>query len=175
MHDRRPQALPRERVVPECLQVAHADTLRRERGGRLAGSHRTGEERRSPGVENARRVVDQVYTRLLGHAATDDDGSRWAERIEDGEGTVRDAVRGVALSREYISRLEQRGNPANAVATLYRDLFAREPDPEGGKWAIQIASSQGFAAVIEQFIGSSEYRHGPGDWHVPGGRVPFCR
>jgi phycobilisome linker polypeptide len=124
---------------------------------------------------NARRVVDQVYTRLLGHAATDDDGSRWAERIEDGEGTVRDAVRGVALSREYISRLEQRGNPANAVATLYRDLFAREPDPEGGKWAIQIASSQGFAAVIEQFIGSSEYRHGPGDWHVPGGRVPFCR
>jgi hypothetical protein len=128
-----------------------------------------------PCEADARRIVDQVYRRLLGRAATSHDTARWADRLEDREGTVRDVVRGVALSREYIGRLEQQGNAAEAVTTLYRDLFARAPDAEGAKWATQAAVSQGFKPVIEEFVASSEYRHDAGDWHVPGDRVPYCR
>ena len=126
-------------------------------------------------VSDANRVVNQVGRRFLQRQPDSAFATNWVERLEDRTASVRDVVRSVVLSPEYIQRLGETSNPTDGVTLIYRDLFDRPPDPEGAKWAESVSASQGFVPLIRELLVSEEYRNLWGEWQVPGGGATFCR
>src|SRR4029450_1857080 len=130
-----------------------------------------------PGTTDARQVVNELYRHILERGA--DAGSQgWVDRLTSGT-TVREIVRQIAQSPEHMSRFYNAGEGATAnrtsVATMYRHILARQPDPGGLDSMTNLANQRGMPAVVDQILNSQEYTRNFGDWGVRGsGGLTFC-
>jgi len=132
-----------------------------------------------PCTTDANRVVAEVYRHTLERGA--DPGSQtWARQLANGQLNVKEVVRRVAKSQEYMQRFGQTESGEaqpfeRAVARLYRHILGRQPDQGGlNNWA-RTAQQRGLAAVVDGFVDSAEYNKNFGEWGVPGsGGLRFC-
>jgi Ca2+-binding EF-hand superfamily protein len=130
-----------------------------------------------PCTTDARQVVNELYRHILERGA--DAGSQgWVDRLNNGT-TVREIVRQIAQSPEHMSRFHNAGEGAtanrNSVATMYRHILGRQPDPGGLDSMTNLANQRGMPAVVDQILNSQEYTRTYGDWGVPGsGGLVFC-
>lgn len=130
-----------------------------------------------PCTPDARRVVDELYRHMLERGA-DPGSATWVTRLQAGT-TVREIVREIAKSSEHAQRFYNPGDGAvaheRAVATLYRHILGRQPDPAGLRGFTQTAMNEGLGPVVESIVNSREYTQTFGDWGVPGsGGIRFC-
>ena len=130
-----------------------------------------------PCTTDARRVVDELYRHMLERAA-DPGSAGWVTRLQSGT-TVREIVREIAKSSEHSQRFYNPGEGEvahqRAVATLYRHILGRQPDPGGLNSLTQRAMNQGLASVVDAIVNSNEYNQNFGDWGVPGsGGIRYC-
>ena len=132
-----------------------------------------------PCTTDATRVVAEVYRHTLERGA-DAGAQTWQRQIASGQLTVREVVRRVAKSNEYMQRFGRteagEGQPyERAVSRLYRHVLARQPDGNGLEHWTRIAQQRGLAAVVDGFVDSEEYIRNFGEHAVPGsGGVRFC-
>ena len=132
-----------------------------------------------PCTTDANRVVSEIYRHTLERNA-DPGAQGWVRQLANGQMNVKETVRRVAKSQEYMQRFGQteggEGQPyERAVARLYRHVLGRQPDASGAQYWARMAQQRGFAAVVDGFIDSSEYSGNFGDWGVPGsGGLRFC-
>ena len=132
-----------------------------------------------PCTTDANRVVAEVYRHTLERGA-DAGAQTWQRQIANGQLTVREVVRRVAKSNEYMQRFGRteagEAQPyERAVARLYRHVLARQPDGNGLEHWTRIAQQRGLGAVVDGFVDSEEYIRNFGDHAVPGsGGVRFC-
>jgi hypothetical protein len=132
-----------------------------------------------PCTTDANRVVAEVYRHTLERGA-DPGAQTWVRQLANGQLNVKEFVRRVAKSQEYMQRFGQteagEGQPyERAVARLYRHVLGRQPDASGQQYWARMAQQRGFAAVVDGFVDSSEYSGNFGDWGVPGsGGLRFC-
>ena len=133
----------------------------------------------APCTSDASRVVAEVYRHSL-ERGVDPAAQGWAQQLANGQITVKELVRRVAKSPEYMQRFGQtepgEGQPyERAVARLYRHVLGRQPDAGGQRNWANAAQQRGLAAVVDEFVNSAEYNNNFGDWTVPGsGGVRFC-
>ena len=130
-----------------------------------------------PCTTDARRVVDELYRHML-ERAVDPGSAGWVTKLQSGT-TVREIVREIAKSPEHAQRFYNPGEGEvahqRAVATLYRHLLGRPPDPGGLNNLTQRAMNQGLPSVVDAIVSSSEYNQNFGDWGVPGsGGIRYC-
>ena len=132
-----------------------------------------------PCTTDANRVVAEVYRHTLERNA-DPGAQTWVRQLANGQLNVKEVVRRVAKSQEYMQRFGQteagEGQPyERAIARLYRHVLGRQPDASGQQYWARIAQQRGFAAAVDGFVDSSEYGGNFGDWGVPGsGGLRFC-
>ena len=132
-----------------------------------------------PCTTDASRVVAEVYRHTL-ERGVDPAAQNWARQLENGQLTVKELVRNVVKSQEYMQRFGQtesgEGQPyERAVARLYRHILARQPDANGQRTWARTAQQRGLGVVIDGLIDSPEYNNNFGAWGVPGsGGLRFC-
>jgi Ca2+-binding EF-hand superfamily protein len=132
-----------------------------------------------PCTTDANRVVSEVYRHTLERNA-DPGAQTWVRQLANGQLNVKEVVRRVAKSQEYMQRFGQteagEGQPyERAIARLYRHVLGRQPDASGQQYWARIAQQRGFAAAVDGFVDSSEYGGNFGEWGVPGsGGLRFC-
>jgi hypothetical protein len=132
-----------------------------------------------PCTTDAARVVAEIYRHTL-ERSPDPGAQRWEQELVSGRMTVRDVVRAVAKSQEYMERFGRaesgEGQPyERAVARLYRHVLARQPDAGGQADAARAAQQRGLAHVVDIFVDSPEYTQKFGDNRVPGsGGISYC-
>ena len=133
----------------------------------------------APCTTDANRVVAEVYRHTL-ERGVDQGAQGWAQQIASGRLTVKEFVRRVVKSSEYMQRFGQteagEGQPyERAVARLYRHVLARQPDAGGQNTWARAAQQRGLTSVVDGFIDSAEYNNNFGDWGVPGsGGLRYC-
>jgi hypothetical protein len=132
-----------------------------------------------PCTTDARQVVDQLYRHMLERQA-DTASVHWVQQLESGRMDVREVVRELAKSPEYIQRFYftevGEGTPyERAVARLYRHILGRQPDAEGQRVHAELGQRRGAGAVIDRIVDSKEYDLEFGDWGAPGsGGIHYC-
>jgi predicted nucleic acid-binding protein len=133
----------------------------------------------APCTTDANRVVAEVYRHTL-ERGVDPAAQQWARQLASGQVTVKELVRRVAKSQEYMQRFGQtesgEGQPfERSVARLYRHILARQADAGGQRNYTRVAQQRGLAAVVDGLIDSAEYNNNFGDSGVPGsGGLRFC-
>jgi len=130
-----------------------------------------------PCTTDARHVVDELYRHML-ERSSEAGSQAWVDRLNSGT-TVRELVRQIAGSQEHMNRFYNGNEGANAnrnaVATFYRHILGRQPDPGGWDAMTNLANQRGLGAVVDQIVNSSEYSQTYGDWGVPGsGGLRYC-
>jgi hypothetical protein len=132
-----------------------------------------------PCTTDAARVVAEIYRQTL-ERGPDPGAQDWQQRLATGQMTVREVVRVVAKSSEYMERFGRaergEGQPyERAVARLYQHVLGRQADPSGlNTWA-NAAQQNGLGSVVDSLINSAEYNNNFGEWAVPGsGGLRFC-
>lgn len=132
-----------------------------------------------PCTTDAARVVAEIYRHTL-ERGVDPGAQRWEQELASGRMNVRELVRAVAKSQEYMNKFGRteagEGQPfERAVARLYRHVLGRQPDAGGQRQWAQVAQERGLAHVVDELINSAEYSQNFGDWQVPGsGGITFC-
>lgn len=132
-----------------------------------------------PCTSDANRVVAEVYRHTLERSA-DQGAQTWVRQLTNGQLNVKEIVRRVAKSQEYMQRFGQtepgEGQPyERAVARLYRHVLGRQPDANGLRNWARTAQQRGFPAVVDGLIDSTEYNNNFGDYEVPGsGGLTYC-
>jgi hypothetical protein len=101
-------------------------------------------------------------------------------QLANGQLNVKEIVRRVAKSQEYMQRFGQtepgEGQPyERAVSRLYRHILGRQPDANGLRNWARSAQQRGLPAVVDGLIDSAEYNNNFGEFEVPGsGGVTYC-
>ena len=132
-----------------------------------------------PCTSDANRVVAEVYRHTLERGA-DQGAQTWVRQLANGQLNVKEIVRRVAKSQEYMQRFGQtepgEGQPyERAVARLYRHVLGRQPDANGLRNWARNAQQNGLPAVVDGLIDSAEYNNNFGEYEVPGsGGVTYC-
>ena len=130
-----------------------------------------------PCTTDAARVVDEIFRHMLERSA-DSSGGRLIDRLQNGQATVRDIVRDVAMSPEHQQRFynrSERDAELRAVEALYRHVLGRGADDQGARAHADLLRNQGINAVVDSLISSAEYQQQFGDWGVPGsGGMKYC-
>lgn len=132
-----------------------------------------------PCSTDANRVVAEIYRHTLERGA-DPSAQSWVRQLANGQLNVKEVVRRVAKSQEYMQRFGQtepgeRQPYERAVARLYRHVLGRQPDASGQQYWARIAQQRGLAAAVDGFVDSAEYNNNFGEWGVPGsGGIRFC-
>ena len=132
-----------------------------------------------PCSTDASRVVAEVYRHTL-ERAPDPAAQSWTRQLQNGQLTVKELVRNVAKSQEYIRRFGQTESGEaqpyeRAVARLYRHILGRQPDANGLRNWARNAQQRGLGVVVDGMIDSAEYNNSFGNWSVPGsGGLRFC-
>ena len=132
-----------------------------------------------PCTTDARRVVAEVYRHTLERGA-DREAQSWARQLASGQLNVKEFVRTVAQSQEYMERFGQT-EPGEerpyerAVARLYRHLLGRQPDVGGLRNWTRTAQRRGLPVVVDGLIDSAEYTNRFGEFGIPGsGGLRYC-
>ena len=110
-----------------------------------------------PCTTDANRVVAEVYRHTL-ERGVDPAAQQWSRQLANGQVTVKELVRRVTKSQEYMQRFGQtepgEGQPyERSVARLYRHILARQPDANGQRNYARAAQQRGLAAVVDGQIG----------------------
>ena len=132
-----------------------------------------------PCTTNATTVVAEIYRHTL-ERGTDRGAQTWVRPLENGQLNVKELVRRVAKSQEYMQRFGQaepgEGQPyERAVARLYRHVLGRQPDARGLRNWTRIAQQRGLPAVVDGLIDSAEYNNNFGEFGIPGsGGLRYC-
>jgi Ca2+-binding EF-hand superfamily protein len=132
-----------------------------------------------PCTSDANRVVAEVYRHTLERGA-DQGAQTWVRQLANGQLNVKEIVRRVAKSQEYMQRFGQtepgEGQPyERAVSRLYRHILGRQPDANGLRNWARSAQQRGLPAVVDGLIDSAEYNNNFGEFEVPGsGGVTYC-
>jgi Ca2+-binding EF-hand superfamily protein len=132
-----------------------------------------------PCTTDAGRVVSELYRHVL-ERGPDAGAQHWQQQLANGSMTVRDVVKNLATSQEYVQRFGQTESGEGtayerAVARLYRHILGRQPDAEGQRNWAETAQRSGIGAVVDALLTSQEYSNNFGDWGVPGsGGLKFC-
>jgi hypothetical protein len=132
-----------------------------------------------PCTTDATRVVAEVYRHTL-ERGTDRSAQTGARLLANGQLNVRELVRRVANSEEYMQRFGQtepgEGQPyERAVASLYRHVLGRQPDVRGLRSWTRVAQQRGLPAVVDGLIESAEYNNNFGEFGIPGsGGLRYC-
>ena len=132
-----------------------------------------------PCTTDATRVVAEVYRHTL-ERGTDRGAQTWMRPLANGQLNVKEFVRTVAKSEEYMQRFGQpeagEGQPyQRAVATLYRHILGRQPDGRGLRNWARIAQQRGLPTVVDGLIDSPEYNNNFGEFGIPGsGGLRYC-
>jgi hypothetical protein len=133
----------------------------------------------APCTSDPNRVMAELYRHTL-ERGVDQGAQPWVNQLSNGQVTVKELVRGLAKSQEYMQRFGQtEGGEAypyeRAVARLYRHLLGRQPDPTGQRTWARTAQQRGLGAVVDGMINSAEYNNNFGDMGIPGsGGLRFC-
>ena len=136
-------------------------------------------EAQQPCTPDASRVVAEVYRHTL-ERGMDAGAQTWVRQLQGGQLTVKELVRRVAKSQEYMQRFGQteagEGQPyERAVARMYRHVLGRQPDANGQRNWARNAQQRGLSVVVDGLIDSAEYNNNFGDWGIPGsGGLRFC-
>src|SRR5688572_4145425 len=132
-----------------------------------------------PCTTDATRVVAEVYRHTL-ERGTDRGAQSWVRPLANGQLSVKELVRRIAKSQEYMQRFGQtepgEGQPyERAVAGLYRHILGRQPDGGGLRNWTRAAQQRGLPAVVDGLIDSAEYNNNFGESGVPGsGGLRYC-
>jgi Ca2+-binding EF-hand superfamily protein len=124
-------------------------------------------------------AVRLLYRRLLGREA-DEQGLRGFTDLARRDGIV-PVARQIAASPEYQRRNgiantapDDRAAYQNAVASFYRHVLGRAPDPQGLETLTRVAVTSGFDMVVDHMVTSAEYQQRYGTDVVPGRNVRYC-
>ena len=127
---------------------------------------------------NDESAVRILYRRILGREA-DPEGLRSFTDQARRDG-IESVARALVASPEY----RQRGGGLNlevderaqesAVRALYRHVLGRQPDAQGVRDLMQLASVYGIDGVVDRMIAMPEYRQAYGSDGVPGRDVRYC-
>ena len=132
-----------------------------------------------PCTSDANRVVAEVYRHTLERGA-DQGAQTWVRQLANGQLNVKEIVRRVAKSQEYMQRFGQtepgEAQPyERAVSRLYRHVLGRQPDANGLRNWARTAQQRGLPAVVDGLIDSAEYNNNFGEYEVPGsGGLTYC-
>jgi hypothetical protein len=132
-----------------------------------------------PCTPDASRVVAEIYRHTL-ERAPDRGAQTWVRQLASGQLSVKELVRTVASSQEYMERFGQtepgeRQPYERAVAGLYRHVLGRQPDVGGLRNWTRIAQQRGLPAVVDGLIDSREYNNNFAEFGVPGsGGLRYC-
>ena len=132
-----------------------------------------------PCTPDATRVVAEVYRHTL-ERPPDRGAQNWVRALTNGQLNVKELVRRVAKSQEYMERFGQtepgeRQPYERAVARLYRHVLGRQPDGGGLRNWTRTAQRQGLPAVVDGLIDSAEYNNNFAEFGVPGsGGLRYC-
>ena len=132
-----------------------------------------------PCTSDANRVVAEVYRHTLERGA-DQGAQTWVRQLVNGQLNVKEIVRRVAKSQEYMQRFGQtepgEAQPyERAVSRLYRHVLGRQPDANGLRNWARTAQQRGLPAVVDGLIDSAEYNNNFGEYEVPGsGGLTYC-
>jgi hypothetical protein len=133
----------------------------------------------APCTTDANRVVAEVYRHIL-ERGVDGGAQNWAQRLANGQITVKELVRQVAKSQEHMQRFGQtesgEGQPyERAVARMYRHILGRQADANGQRSWTNTAQQRGLVTVVDALVDSAEYDRNFGESGVPGsGGLTFC-
>jgi hypothetical protein len=123
--------------------------------------------------------VAEVYRHTL-ERGVDSGAQNWVRQLSNGQLNVKELVRRVAKSQEYMQRFGQT-EPGEAVpferavARLYRHVLGRQPDDGGLRTWTRVAQQQGLSTVVDRLVDSTEYTNNFGEWGIPGsGGLKFC-
>lgn len=112
-------------------------------------------------------TVNQLYHRVL-ERDPDPQGLIWyGARLWRDEANIKDAVKEIGLSPEYMERFVSNKPTEEAVKNCYQHFLARDPDPEGLEGYQHVAHVHGFKPVITGLIESEEYTQKFGTDRVP--------
>lgn len=130
-----------------------------------------------PACVPAPNLISGIYQQLLERVA-DAETTRAAEaQLAQGQKTVRDLVRELALSDEFRRRFLE-GRPAEeSVRLVYQHLLARGASADELRRGAESVRTAGFAALINVLIDGPEYAREFGDRSVPARPVALsaCR
>ena len=132
-----------------------------------------------PCTTDANRVVAEVYRHTL-ERGIDQGAQTWVRQVANGRLTVKELVRQVAMSQEYMQRFG-RTEPGEAqpferaVARLYRHILGRQADVGGLRSWSRNAQQRGLPVVVNGLIDSAEYNRTFGEFGIPGsGGLRYC-
>lgn len=118
-------------------------------------------------IEQVPQTVNQIYQRVLGRES-DPQGLLWyGSRLWHDEMSVKDVVKEIALSPEYMERFVSNRPTDEAVKISYEHFLAREPDATGLAGYQLVAQAQGFRPVITGLLECEEYQQKFGTDRVP--------
>jgi len=130
-----------------------------------------------PCTPNARQVVNAAYLQVLERPANRLVVDPLVEQLTQGQTSVREIVRELAMSPDHRQRFLGANTPAArdaAITVLYRHLLGRTPDEEGLRAHAQAFVNGDPTQIINTLIDSSEYQQAFGDDTVPGGKARYC-
>ncbi|PXF48746.1 Phycobilisome 27.9 kDa linker polypeptide, phycoerythrin-associated, rod [Gracilariopsis chorda] len=124
------------------------------------------------GVEDKDTVCYMVWKQVFGNAYVMESERAEAYVAESmyraGQITLREFVRGVALSGTYRRRFFECCGPYRAVELNFKHLLGRGPNSQKElSEHVQRIANEGFEAEINSYIDSEEYDHAFGDDFVP--------
>ena len=94
-------------------------------------------------------LVTKIYKKVLERDWDPEGLIAWGSCLDRGEKTVREVVRGCALSQEHTERFIEGSTPEDGVKTCYRHILNREADPEGLAQWTDVFVQEGIDDVIK--------------------------
>ncbi|MBW3655445.1 MAG: phycobilisome rod-core linker polypeptide, partial [Gemmatimonadetes bacterium] len=122
-------------------------------------------------LSTPREVVEATFRQVLRKEGSQFGVDYHTGLLEAGRETVGAMVADMAHHHEYFDAFITGKSDSTALTLLYRHLLAREPD--AGSWSgyLNMATTQGWHAVISSMLASQEYADRFGDRAVPGDPV----
>ena len=123
-------------------------------------------------TSDPQQVVEEIYGRIL-ERPTDAAGIRyWTTQLRTS--TVREVIRGVAKSQEYIDLLGRERDSGRAAAKVHRHLIGRPPSRDAQAWFENHLRTHGLPETVDHLLNTEEYEKNFGEWRVPGSNVTYC-
>ncbi len=124
----------------------------------------------APYAENLPTIIRTAYRQVLGNAHVMESERLYSaeSRVQNGEFTIREFIRAIALSDLYRSLFFETSSPYRFVELNFKHLLGRAPQDQ-----TEIAehvlryNTQGYEAEINSYIDSEEYINSFGENEVP--------
>jgi hypothetical protein len=129
-------------------------------------------------ANNDEEAVKILYRQLLGREA-DAEGLRGFTEQSRRQG-IESVARDIVASPEYKQRKGSSGGEVDAAAyesavrTLYRHVLGRDADAAAVQSFTRVASTNGFAAVVDAIVSGADYERMYGNDAVPGRGSRYC-